>query len=758
MKIKKYNNYLLQLLIESVIVTSAEFKKIISDIPEDNRVADWLYKVLDDKKDIKTTVNYLDQTDKNDEVSFIPDNQYQRFLQKEEDPSTKTKNKAKIGRMMRQLLKGNDKNFSEVEIEKFVNQFKATWDLKHGIGRKVQIVKGDDIIYWYNENNYLRKEGTLGNSCMRYPSRSEYMRLYASNPNQVSMIIVLQDDKLVARSLLWKLDDGRVYLDRIYAITDSDFDFVYNWALKNVASGKVENMPSHLKGVVGTIKSTLQNVLQEKYPYADSMCYLYQEVTDGQIQNKGFASNDWNEKDIDSYEGYLVRIMQETSGDSSVRNYKYSDHLDKWISDTEAVWASDVVSYVPEDIAVKCKWDNNYYLKDSCIFNEILNDWIPERKAINTDKYGMVLPTMLADVVLSYLGSESDPLKIWFDIKTNKNVKIEKELKRGGSVSMFRPGYSPISAFYDQEFRVSDYSRESQVNFLCYKCYEVDAEYIEISEIKPLLFSYYGRFVTEIDAEIFNIPVIKENISYISAWNYLMSHSDINYKTILKLIDSSNANQNLKSQRIEIAETIHKNLLEESVEYKFNNSLSDVLGEKNQFDLSIDFFKEAIDSIDDYEVFSNAKTLDETIDIAAQRELSIELYNSSQEQVELAKKYTKLLMFIYTLHPDAYDATDSLAKYVKKFNEEDYKKMISTIKSSDYNYGENCFLLIRRILRAGIDYEIKNAYIKVLDEFSDKHNLSTSRFRNNFNDKNYLKFDSLDLSQDELSKIERLIS
>lgn len=757
MRIKKYNNYLVQSLLESILISSREFKQLLHDIPSDNKIADALFSIIDDNVDIKTTYNYIDQTDKNDEISFIPDNQFQRFKEKGDDIASKTKNKAKIGRMVRQILKDNGYNFSESDIEKFVNQFKSTWNVKHGVGRKIEVAKGDDIIYWYNEKNYFKGEGTLGNSCMRYEHKANFMRIYADNPDKISMITLRQDDKLLARALVWKLDDGRIYLDRIYAIQDSDFDFVYNWALQNIGGDNPSNMPSHYKGRVGAIKCSIDKAVEEEYPYADSMYYLFQELKDGQLTGKGYTSNEYNEYEPESYEGYLVRIIQNTDGGSSIQNYKYSDYSKKWILSADAVWASDVDSWVDEEITVHSSFSSERYLKDNCIYNEIVDDWFPKDDVVENEKYGLILPQMLKETVVAYTGKETDPLKIWFDMEENGSdvTKIIKELKNRGEVSIFRPDRSPLRVFYSTEFRVDDYDRDSQVNFLCYKLYRLVGEIPE--SLLFARFRYNSEWVTEIDAEIFGISVDKNIVSYVSAYDYMSRAENSIYNEIIKLIDKSNAPQNLKSQRIEIAEILHNYLMRENSEYRFNNTLATKIKDQDLLKFSIEIFNESYNSQDTYEYDGRNMSLKEYIDyVAKNSELGESLFETSEKAMSLVHKYFRLYVYLYSLKWDSYDASDILYRFIKEYNQEDFDDMRAEIRNRERNYDDNCFYLLRRITRAGLDYEIKRIITDKYNQVASDFEISISMFRSNFGQN---IFDQLnrDMSPERINQLSGLV-
>ena len=129
--VRRYSDYLVYQLLESIMVTTKEFKQIIHDMPNNDKISDILFLIIQDGLDIKTNYNLVDiDKDKNDEITFLPDSQYQRFLSKGDDVKTKTKGKSKIGRMIGQILRDNGHtHFKETDIENFVNGFKATWNL-----------------------------------------------------------------------------------------------------------------------------------------------------------------------------------------------------------------------------------------------------------------------------------------------------------------------------------------------------------------------------------------------------------------------------------------------------------------------------------------------------------------------------------------------------------------------------------------------------------------------------------------------------
>jgi hypothetical protein len=73
-----------------------------------------------------------------------------------------------------------------------------------------EIVEGDEIAKWYRYENYAENKGTLGNSCMR-DKRDSFFEIYTKNPEVCRMLILKEDDKILGRALIWKLNSFKSY-------------------------------------------------------------------------------------------------------------------------------------------------------------------------------------------------------------------------------------------------------------------------------------------------------------------------------------------------------------------------------------------------------------------------------------------------------------------------------------------------------------------------------------------------------------------
>jgi hypothetical protein len=222
---------------------------------------------------------------------------------------TTNRNPVKIGRVAQSLLTAAGKPFTQQDIEKFVNAYKATIKVMNDAFSHFDIVKGQDIIEFYETSRYASESGTLGNSCMA--NGGSWLDIYANNPN-ISMVILYdkngkiengkyKSDHILGRAILWELDSdssiGPMFMDRVYTINDSDVDLFKRYAEMNgwwykssqssgynftaVSKNETRNEP--------LLRVSLSSIPGE-FPYLDTICYLDK---DGKILHNN-EDGDWD--------------------------------------------------------------------------------------------------------------------------------------------------------------------------------------------------------------------------------------------------------------------------------------------------------------------------------------------------------------------------------------------------------------------------------------------------------------------------------
>lgn len=188
----------------------------------------------------------------------------------------------KIGKFVNRIL-GDDK-FNKGEIEEFVNELKA---LING-DCSIEVVEGDHIDWCYNEDNYLFKLGSLGNSCMS--NKKGFFKIYTANPKTCKLVILRVGGKIAARALLWKIHKisspsekqlGKIgaewFLDRVYAVEDFQIEIIRKWAIKRGYLIKVNNFSLSNFEWLGSIFYDCKLVVKVKpekyelYPYMDTL-------------------------------------------------------------------------------------------------------------------------------------------------------------------------------------------------------------------------------------------------------------------------------------------------------------------------------------------------------------------------------------------------------------------------------------------------------------------------------------------------------
>ena len=192
---------------------SHSFVDLISKFGD--RITTKLGRLNEERYDVNFTRNI---TIINGEMSFCPSG-------KESFPSDTKNDKwldtnrqiGKFGKTIKKVLKEQCPNweYTNQDMEKFVNLIKGEL-----IGGEFKIVSGKEIGEWYKQDKYESREGTLSGSCMQ-GKPEDYFSLYVENPEVVSMVILLKEDRggeltnLVGRAIIWTVGDKK-YMDRIY--------------------------------------------------------------------------------------------------------------------------------------------------------------------------------------------------------------------------------------------------------------------------------------------------------------------------------------------------------------------------------------------------------------------------------------------------------------------------------------------------------------------------------------------------------------
>lgn len=440
----KYNHFRENLILESIInetyiYFAPPFQKILNKI-KDNEIAQELLKIksTDIEADI-TFVNidrpgYLSFTTAKNAANNLSkiwpvepelwfsrvlgnkdlDNIWQKHIEGDSDVYTKSRNSSRIGRFINTLFPGK---FNNKQLEEFINKFKAAIDVQSEI---FEIVEGSDIAKWYNHENYAENKGTLGSSCMKEKPES-FFEIYIKNPNVCRLLILKEDDKILGRALIWKLNSFRphsgnavekpeYFLDRQYYIKESDVEKFRNYAKQNGWSYKSDNNHHSFAGVIYkdqkmnvNMTVQLENLKYSRFPYVDT--FRRYDPYSGLLYN--------DESEDGDYEGQYI-LSSTSGGFTEIQGGVWSEWHDRYIPEDEAVWSDWVDSYIHIERASRVEVGsrrNRGWYPDDCddiVFDSWIEEYIHTDDSVWSENYGHSLLAETAVEVIEDIDDDGD--------------------------------------------------------------------------------------------------------------------------------------------------------------------------------------------------------------------------------------------------------------------------------------------------------------------------------------------------------------
>ena len=340
----------------------------------------------------------------------------------------KFRNSTTIGKVINKLWPNKYKPNGDPgkDIESFSNDIKMERRRSEEIFDRFKIVSGDDIIHYYNENQYDPRAfhgSNLGGSCMRYSHCSNYIDFYAKNSG-VKLVILMSDneeeennDKIVGRAVLWDIAsiDGekvnRKFMDRIYYIDDTIMRLFKEFAKRNKWMYKEkQNMFSETR-TVDTIDDSVSNRSLEtvstfketgEYPYMDSMKYYYH--YDGDLTNVENDDGDaWTLEstngEYEEHDGIYVEFYGENYPEEDLifcelgTEYRLPD--DAFLIDSLQEYATQ--EYIDDNL-VWSDYENEYIDRETATFSDYYDDWIMDDNIVDVFKAGEAKHENIKDV------------------------------------------------------------------------------------------------------------------------------------------------------------------------------------------------------------------------------------------------------------------------------------------------------------------------------------------------------------------------
>jgi len=185
----------------------------------------------------------------------------------------------KFGRFLTSLNKEvKVLGYTNKEIENLYNNFLV---FQKNSYIEVVELKGEYLLDAYRSENYLLVKSSLAGSCMT--DKTDYLKLYTSNPEIISLLAIKTFGKIAGRCLIWNTSEGKI-MDKRYTCSDwvnSKFEKIMR---ENgyICNSSLEDYPSCKK-----INIQLDNYDLENYPYVDTFRFFN--------KNTGLITNALNE-------------------------------------------------------------------------------------------------------------------------------------------------------------------------------------------------------------------------------------------------------------------------------------------------------------------------------------------------------------------------------------------------------------------------------------------------------------------------------
>jgi hypothetical protein len=262
-------------ILEKKIIVEADFEKAIKELQispgnsKRKKVIDSISELI--QRDIESTVLELNDNKSIENINSINLSKKPGFLEViiTKPNGKEVKQEIKIGKLIQVLLK--NLRLKPNELEDFTNSLKM---IQMGEDPSFKVVEGEDILYYYHPKNMV-KAGDLGNSCMSHDNTQKFLEFYAKNENVKLFLKTDEENKTIARALLWKTNKG-LYLDRRYAINND-----LQLAMLKEAQNRFklhdffkEKLDSNIDLQVEVSFINEKNASKFEYPYMDTFKYL----------------------------------------------------------------------------------------------------------------------------------------------------------------------------------------------------------------------------------------------------------------------------------------------------------------------------------------------------------------------------------------------------------------------------------------------------------------------------------------------------
>jgi hypothetical protein len=350
---------------EQTITFSEDVKEIFNKIQNENQIALFLLDQLSAKGEME-----IDGEIKNVEEVFVHPKKSDFFEIHYTKPNgSKAKQEMKVGKFITALLdqiKNKKIHIKPNDIEAFVKKVYAYRESGGQVDTDYEyaLVDGKDINKYYLESNSECLSGGLGGSCMRHKETNEFVSVYANEFKSVVKLLVKRNkttDKIVARALLWKTDQG-MYLDRIYATDNKIVEEMMEYAKKAYKIKDAYDMKKTIKDFTITIE--MHSEFKPKYmPYLDTFNRAVYNTGKKEFTLCTNYTIDKVIKNINSNVEYIIYTFESTNGEYITKKSSYFIEKYPWFGDAKYSKDSVFSEKNDEPIFKSGTWIDGYWSK-----------------------------------------------------------------------------------------------------------------------------------------------------------------------------------------------------------------------------------------------------------------------------------------------------------------------------------------------------------------------------------------------------------
>lgn len=285
--------------------------------------------------------DYITFREKDSLISFCPFGKEQLFTENG-DWKREGRQSAKPGKVVRMILK---QDFPDVEIEKFVNCFKA-YECKTKVFFKT-VTPAEA----YDSSNYAVNI----DSCMKNKGFTAFY------PNTVQSLVAYNADGYVGRALLWNEVKGPYpnikVMDRIYG-SDEIIQMFKNWAKENGYFRKEYQTYSSKQSFIDpdglnvslmlTVNHPTQSEYEDEFPYMDTFTF-----------GNGIELNNFGFDNSEQYTYNCTDGCRDCPPEEDQHEGEIQLHNGDWVSEDNA-----------------CMIGGDYYDIDDCVTCHRTDEWI----------------------------------------------------------------------------------------------------------------------------------------------------------------------------------------------------------------------------------------------------------------------------------------------------------------------------------------------------------------------------------------------